>query len=973
MNAKNLSLKFGFLAALTALCLWSIYSRGLQQGIDLKGGYSLIFEIRTPEGEIPQLEVTQKQLTMDLAAAKAKPEVEPAEVKRLEDEIRKIADDIQRKKGGVGGSVDSNLAERMIEILKERIDPQGLANLEWRPVGADRIEVRMPAGQADTEAKRQAYERARDKLDAGNIQRTEKRQEMLRTLTDRQAKVLKELGEASDAESKARAAFAEAKAKGDDQKIKDAQVALDTARATLRERDLALDGTNVRATRLVSILNNYRTPDEAAAMAATEKKELAKLREQLDQDLQAIAKEHPDRVKDIDSVVQAYQSWAAVRHRLNDPGELQRLIARSGVLEFRIVAGYRGIPMDRKDEEYYKALLAKNGPEDILRRGMKYAWFPARGNEAKTTSGLVTDQYAGRTYVLLSNEDGSKMVRDQSAGGWHLTDAYPGSGSMGGNAIDFKFDEAGAKIFYNLTSSHKGQAMAITLDDEVFSAPNIQSAISDRGQITGTFTKKEVEDYVRLLQAGSLPARLNPDPISVVSFGPSLGQENREKGIRAAYIGLGAVAVFMIGYYLFNGLVAVLAMMLNTVFVLGAMSLMGAVFTLPGIAGVILTMGMAVDANVLILERLREEEKKGLSIRMALKYAYERAFSAIFDSHITTLITCVILGWVGTIEVRGFAISLGLGVVFSLFTALVVTRWTYQFLLDRRILTRPTPMLRLIGVPKVDWMGKGRLFWGLSGSIMLIGIISLCIEGKRIWGIEFSSGTQATIQFRDDALVGSKKELTNDELVRQMFTTQAVQDKRESLRDPRVEMLIDPEKVNKFLDRYGKDDKVTRQDAERHKLNMAFFDKIDKNHDGVLDHKELEALPSTGYQLSTTETNPSLIQDVAEKAFGKALAIRSKCTFKPASGQELPDLGMVADNQGLARVEPNPEARARDLLEEYNGGVAIVVRDVQPPLTEAELKGRIAEMRSQSLGKTDMRRTEVLPTPPSPSWSSSRT
>jgi SecD/SecF fusion protein len=174
-------------------------------------------------------------------------------------------------------------------------------------------------------------------------------------------------------------------------------------------------------------------------------------------------------------------------------------------------------------------------------------------------------------------------------------------------------------------------------------------------------------------------------------------------------------------------------------------------------------------------------------------------------------------------------------------------------------------------------------------------------------------------------------------------------------------MLIDPEKVAKFMDKYGKDDKVTRQDAERHKLNLAFFEKLDRNRDGVLDHKELEALPSTGYQLSTTEIDVPLIQEVAEKAFGKAMAIRSQCTFKPAGGQEVPDLALVADNEGLARVEPNPEARSRDLLEEYAGGVAVVVRDVQPAITEAELKDRIAELRSQSLGKTDMRRTEVLP------------
>jgi SecD/SecF fusion protein len=967
MNAKNLPLKFGFLAVLTALCLWSIYSRGLQQGIDLKGGYSLVFEIRTPEGEIRQLTDKQGELTKELTAAKASPEANAEEIKKLEGMIRQIKDDIDRKK--IGGGTESNLAERMIEILKERIDPQGLANLEWRPMGADRIEVRMPAGQADTEAKRQAYEKAREKLETDNIQRSqkrayleatpEKRQEMLKRLTDRQAKALQEFGDAYDAETKARAAMTAVKAGGDDKKTKEAQNAMDTARATYRERELALDATSVRATHLVSVLTNYRTPDEAAAM---DKKDSAQLLAQLEQDLAAVRKAHPDRVQDIGAVVETYESWAAVRHRLGDPGELQRLIARSGVLEFRIVVGYRGVSIDRKEQEYYQTLLEKEGPEEILRRGLPYAWFPIRGSDRKAFSGLVMGQYAGRAFVLLCNQEGYKMVRERAVGGWRLTDAYRGSDNMGRLAIDFKFDEAGAKIFYNLTSSHKQQGMAITLDDEVFSAPTIQSAISDRGQITGTFSSKEIDDYVRLLQAGSLPARLNPEPIAVRSFGPSLGQENREKGIQAAYIGLIAVAAFMLIYYLVNGLIADVAMLLNVILVLGGMSLMSAVFTLPGIAGVILTMGMSVDANVLILERLREEQAKGQSIRMALKNAYERAFSAIFDSNLTTLITCVILGWVGTIEVRGFAISLGLGVAFSLFTALSVTRWTYQLLLDRKVLVRPMHMLHLFGTPNINWMSKVKWFLALSGATIVIGIISLIWQGRNILGIEFSSGTQATIQFRDDALLGADKRLLTDELVRDVFTRQAALDGLSSLRDARVELLIDRDKVSKFLGKYGsvKDGTVTRKQAEERKLNLAFFDKMDRNHDGVLDHRELEDLPPTGFQLSSTETRAKLIQDAAEKAFGTALALRSTCSFKPAGGQEVPALGLATDSEGMVRVEANPESRSRDLLEEYAGGVAIVVGDVKPPITETDLKSRIGELRSQGVGRTDIRRTEVL-------------
>jgi len=229
----------------------------------------------------------------------------------------------------------------------------------------------------------------------------------------------------------------------------------------------------------------------------------------------------------------------------------------------------------------------------------------------------------------------------------------------------------------------------------VYSAPTIQSKITSQGQITGSFTDQDVIQLCNTLKAGSLPARLNPDPISINTFGAAFGEGNLRSALRAGWISALFILAFMVVYYMMAGAVANVALALNLLLVVGAMGALDSVFTLPGIAGVILVIGMAVDANVLIYERLREEQAKGQSIRMALKNAYERAFSAIFDSNLTTLITCAILGWVGTEEVRGFAITLALGVMFNIFTAVYVTRWIFQVFLGVGIIRNHQYMLHV--------------------------------------------------------------------------------------------------------------------------------------------------------------------------------------------------------------------------------------------------------------------------------------
>lgn len=968
MNAKNLPLKFAVVAVLAAVCLWSLYTKGCQQGIDLRGGYSLIFEIRTAEAEIAQLRARKDELKRELATAS------PERKTEIQAALARLDEDIDRK---IAGRALGNLADRMIRILKERVDPQGLRNLEWRPIGSNRIEVRMPAGSEDTRLRKDAYERTLEALEAGNFDLSKKRrfrqaspaqrQEMLSGFGATQQDRLKKLAAAYEAADAAAKAVDEAKAGTDARKA--AEAAYNNARAAVRDAEKGVEDLNIRRSRLEAILANYRTVEEERALQLQER---SKLREQLASGLGALRKPQ-DKVRraQIDQAAEAYRAWADVRQRLDDPADLQRLIAKAGVLEFRIVTlltGERGMVITPEQRGHYVNLLKKEGPEEVRRRGGPFAWFPVREEERDSFAGLVVEEYAGKPYVLLCNQAGYVLLRDRREREWSLVEAFRDQDRMGMLAVGFRFDEAGAKRFYNLTSSHKGKYMAILLDDEAISAPRIQEAISERGVITGRFTSDQVDEMIRLLEAGSLPARLNPNPVAVRGFGPSLGQENRKRGVRAAYIGLICVAVFMLVYYLMAGCIADVALLLNIVLVLGAMSVLDAVFTLPGIAGVILTIGIAVDANVLIFERLREEQAKGQSIRMALKNAYERAFSAIFDANLTTMITCLILGWVGTLEVRGFAITLGLGVAFSMFTALVVTRWIFQLLLDTKLLAKPVFMLHIIGTPNVNWMGKRRLFWALSLVLIVLGVASLVWQGSDIWGIEFSSGTQAVVQFRSDAMIpgaAGAAALPNDELVRVRFREKAAE---LAARDPnyeklrataRVETVLEPDRVAKFLETYDADEngKITQAEARAAKMSGAFFAALGGGENQPLDRTALAGrLPAASYQISTTESRLERIQDVVREAFGESLARRTRCQYELAAREQVAELGLTTNEQGIARVEVVDGSPYQPLLEEYVDGVAVVVRNVRPPITEPELRQRIHDMRYEG----QMRRTAVI-------------
>lgn len=243
--------------------------------------------------------------------------------------------------------------------------------------------------------------------------------------------------------------------------------------------------------------------------------------------------------------------------------------------------------------------------------------------------------------------------------------------------VSIKFDPAGSKLFEEITAANVGKRLAIVLDDNVYSAPNLREKIAGgEAMISGNFTQETARDLAVVLKAGSLPA-----PVTIAenrTVGPSLGNDSIRSGIMASVIGLGLIILFMGIYYRLSGWVANFALILNLVLLLGVLSLFHATLTLPGIAGVVLTLGLAVDANVLIFERVREELRRGMTVLSAVEIGYSKAFTTIVDANVTSLIAAVVLFQFGTGPVKGFAVTLTIGIIASMFTAIFVTRTIFM-------------------------------------------------------------------------------------------------------------------------------------------------------------------------------------------------------------------------------------------------------------------------------------------------------
>lgn len=351
-------------------------------------------------------------------------------------------------------------------------------------------------------------------------------------------------------------------------------------------------------------------------------------------------------------------------------------------------------------------------------------------------------------YELLTLDDKPFLLEKKAAlTGDAIVDARVefSQRTFGEPYVSLTFNNKGARLFSQITGQNVNRRLAILLDGVVESAPVIRERIpSGRAQITGRFSVDEANDLAIVLRAGALPAPINI--IEERTVGPTLGKDSIEKGIKAILIGGIAVISFMLIYYLIAGIVANTALCMNLILILGILSHFKATLTLPGIAGLVLTVGMAVDANVLIFERIREEIKSGKTLHSGIVSGYNRAFLTILDANVTTLITALILFQFGTGPVRGFATTLSIGILASMFTAIIVTRVAFDLMTQNKIISK-LRMLHLIKQSNINFIGRRRIAYLFSIVIIAIGLIAFARRGEKNFGIDFTGGTIQQFKF----------------------------------------------------------------------------------------------------------------------------------------------------------------------------------------------------------------------------------
>jgi preprotein translocase subunit SecD len=349
---------------------------------------------------------------------------------------------------------------------------------------------------------------------------------------------------------------------------------------------------------------------------------------------------------------------------VDDPERVRRLIKSTAFLEFRLVDYPQGGGAAGTREEVLQHYNGQLPPDIEIMDGDR--------------TDKETRQVVGKSYYALQ--------RRRVVTGRDLKNARPSQGQFNQPVVQFTMTPAGAQAFGAATGANVGRGLAIVLDGRVVSAPRINSRITDSGIIEGNFSQQEVDDLSTALRSGALPASLTY--LEERTVGPSLGRDSIQQGLRAGIVGTLLVVVTMLLIYNLTGVNAVMALALNIIILFGGMGAFHSTLTLPGIAGVILTIGMAVDANVLVFERIREELHAGRTVRSAIDLGFQHAWTSIIDTHVTTIVSAMILFQFGTGPIKGFAVTLVIGLIASLFTAVFVSRWIFDLVLSRRRVQR---------------------------------------------------------------------------------------------------------------------------------------------------------------------------------------------------------------------------------------------------------------------------------------------
>jgi SecD/SecF fusion protein len=955
---RKLLWRSSLVATVLAICSWGLYppADSLRLGPDLDGGTSLLYEVDVEGLTNPQ------------------------------EAIRET-----------------------IEVLKERVDRDGVLNLAWQVEGNNRISVLMPRPSREVKERREALDDIEKQIKASNITAHAIRQllnqsdadyakakaDLVKGVKGRTdlfdaARKAKQALDAADSDVKSAAGIADQAKRDELLAIKiQAQAAYDAAFE-------AAINSSLSVAQLRRVMNS---PAKVAGGSAGQKspREIA---------LEKLLTDYPLRRDDIAKYQEVYEAYQEKKGRLDDPEDLKRLLRGAGVLTFRILVqgegmiseGARPDPITQAQIASMIKELKASGPDAF--RGRQMVWVRVRDLgrffDPKIARGLLESlaaaqspeqrqqiiagtfanrgsigtEYGDGFYVLAWNTPERSITQRPEQEGWGVADVGRSVDDNFFPAVSMRMNSVGAKFMSQITGPSVGRQMGMILDGRLISAPNINSRLAGSILISGGqggFSQSEQDYLVRTLKAGSLKAQLSPEPIAERTMSPTLGRDNLAKGLEAAKDALIIVAIFMMLYYFFSGGVAAAALIANVIIILGVMAMYKASFTLPGIAGIVLTIGMCVDANVLIFERIREELKRGVDTDAALRLGYQRAFSSIIDANITNLIVCVILYQTATVEVRGFAVTLGVGICATLFTSLFMTRvifdlWRKSFghKAIRGQLPMQLPFVESLLTPSVRWISKKPLFFTLS-AVAVIGAVSLSAgQGRDLLDIEFRAGTEVAFEIGEGKSLTLEQARERRELIAKMYNDDASLTPAQKEQGQRLRELVEQRRetlATQLIDEAKKDAEqaVAGTDTPPAPVDeQAIRDRVQKITDlsaigsaTVVGIGELAGENTyTQYSLVTVIEDEPTVSDAVVEGYGNVLDVKRSLAFDRSEARRFTD-GAPVYPLPMDVAQPALSSAIADSLDEYRGGAVVYVTNIEPSVSVTAMNERLGRMRYQ--------------------------
>jgi SecD/SecF fusion protein len=625
------------------------------------------------------------------------------------------------------------------------------------------------------------------------------------------------------------------------------------------------------------------------------------------------------------------------------PEELKQIkekISATGLLEFRILANTRDhadiIARAQQLDDNVDQLYEGEGDS----RRLVAQWFPVLPAEVSKLGGAISRKNAkGQVEDLV-------VMDDYNVNGGYLSSATSGIDEKGQPCVNFIFNSRGAKLFEGLTRENLPEGvqgfkrqLAIILDGTIYSAPSINDVISSRGQISGSFTPAETNFLSEVLTAGSLPTALRKDPSTELVTGPTMGADTIRKGEYAMIVSTAVVMIFMVVYYRFAGIAANLALALNVLLILAFMILFKAAFTLSGLAGLALTVGMAVDANVLIYERIREELSRGATLRMAIRNGFGRATTTIIDANVTTLIAAVVLFAIGTDQVKGFAVTLILGILMNLFTAITCTRLLFDIGEKMRWVTQ-LKMMHIFSNPNYDFIGKRAVAVALSVIVIAIGMVGVVARGKGLLDIDFTGGVSVEVVFQEPQKIADIRE-----------KLRSIDDKLPDVTVQDVQIASDKPNLRYVVNTSVQDsDGVDATIFVENQLKKLFPGQLAVNQmtvgevaliEGKTSEKPAEKpAAEKGAAKEPAAQQPAANEPAAKQADKKEAAPASDAKDKPATKQ--------GAAHGLQRSDDSLRGDARGLLAFADSGASVATVPVLALLAQDETKGPPQQPVSQS-------------------------